>query len=155
LSPDKLKQFVEAALAGGVEHSEVTPTEEAAILGQTFYLLKDDDLKLCFKRFPEYSLLLPALSHLNRTSNLSSIEAEVLKRRIKLAADIILFTKKEADISLEEVAFIKSLLVYASCAMQDAIGGWRGRLVTERIRTYRVETPTERKKGFWERLFGR
>jgi hypothetical protein len=92
---------------------------------------------------------------LNRTSNLSSIEAEVLKRRIKLAADIILFTKKEADISLEEVAFIKSLLVYASCAMQDAIGGWRGRLVTERIRTYRVETPTERKKGFWERLFGR
>jgi hypothetical protein len=137
------------------QRSKITPEEAALVLGQSSYLLLDDGVFRSFKAFPEYILLLPALSHLNRTSNLSFTEAEVLKRRIKLIADIILFTKNEADIDLKEVAFIKSLLVYASCVMQDAVGGWRGKLLTERISTYRVETPTERRKGFWEKLFGR
>lgn len=162
MAEDDIKKIatglVSGALTGGVEREEAASVgmpDEIAMLGQVHYLLKDEDVAKLLTERKEYRVLIPALSHLNRTSSLSAFEANIIKRRIKLAADIVLFTKKHKNINLEEVAFLQSLLVYASASANDAINGWRGRLITERTRTYRVETPTQEKKGFWTKLFGR
>jgi len=148
---EEAKQVALGAVAGSVQREEaVTPTEEAQLLGQVYYLLKDDKvIDFIEQKKPEYAVLMTALSHLNRTSNTVEKNARLWKLRLKRAIDLVLMTKPEDDITLGEVAFLDSLYIYGSCAIEDAVNGWRGRLATERIRTYRVETGEKKSKAWW------
>jgi len=128
------------------------PSQEEVILGQLEHLLRDEDVlrQICEDK-PEYRNLLAALSHLNRTSNTNSKIADLWRRYFKRAVDLVLMTKNEEDISLGEVAFLDSLYIFAMCASEDAVSGWRGRLVTEIRRIFRVERgqSTSRRRWFW------
>ncbi|MEM2367485.1 MAG: hypothetical protein QXQ50_04540 [Candidatus Bathyarchaeia archaeon] len=152
-------EIIKRALAGSVEGEEsaMTAREELAMAYELAYLLRDDGVFNLFKNDPrlrDYIVLRPALSHLNRTTNMSGFDAEIFKRRFKLALDLILFSRSERELTMTEIALKEGLLVYGCCVASDAVGGWRGRLITERTRVYRVESG-EKKRGLLSRLFGR
>lgn len=151
-------EIIKRALAGSVEGEESTMTarEELAMAYELAYLLRDDSIFKLFSdpRLRDYVALRPALSHLNRTTNMSGFDGEIFKRRFKLALDLILFSRSERELTMAEIALKECLLAYGGCVASDAVGGWRGRLITERTRVYRVESG-EKKRGLLSRILGR
>ncbi|MEM4454425.1 MAG: hypothetical protein QXL98_01400 [Thermofilaceae archaeon] len=133
------------------------PTEETVILGRLHYMLEDPHVyELIDKEYPDYKPLKLVLSSLSRTSYLDPVEANIVKYRAYTAIDIILLSKPRDKISIKERAFVECLKAHIIAAVNDAVNGWRGRLVTEQAKTLRVVS-AEKKEGsrWWERLFGR
>lgn len=132
------------------------PTEEMLVLGRTHYMLKDNDIRNLV--FGKHRWLIPAYiaaSHLLRTSFLDPWDVEPLKWRFKLIIDLLLMSKD--DLSIEDLAVAEAMYIYGFTSLKDALDGWRGKLVTEQVRTYRIEGEKVEKdrRRWWERIFGR
>jgi len=115
-------------------------------IGQTYYLIKDDDVRQMILTDPDLKPLLPALSHLLRTGNLDKKTIQIAKLRWKITCRLQLLCKRKPD--LVSLAKYNCMLIYGFGVLEDAKQGWRGRLVTEKIRTYRVDSLTQRRKKF-------
>lgn len=120
----------------------------AQLLASSYFLMVDETSIGIAMADPELREMIPALSHLIRTSNLNPKTVELMKIQWRIICRMQLLVKKDAQLA----SYTKFLvwLNYGYACLEDAIGGWRGKLVTERIRTYKIETQTQ-KKG---RLFG-
>ena len=144
-------EIVEGMVSQAMSQGDEGPSSEEEIVTKPVdQLLRDENVlrQICEDK-PEYKALLAALSHLNRTSNTDSKTADLWRRYFKRAVDLVLMTKKEEDIDLGEVAFLDSLYIFAMCASEDAVSGWRGRLVTEIRRIFRVERGQSASKRRW------
>lgn len=128
-----------------VRAGEMMPSqdEQAAMLGQVYYLLKDDEVSAILRGSPDLVCLIPFFSHLSRTSNLDKKTVEMLKLRLKMALRLVLLCQREPN--LVNVALYNALLAYGYAALEDGIQGWRGRLCTEKIKTYKVETQAQKR----------
>jgi hypothetical protein len=134
------------------EMQQVTTEDYYQYMGQIYYLVKDEEVFALMRSDPDLKELLPALSHLLRTSNITDknvIKAMMLRWR--RACRIQLLVNKTPQ--LVSQAKFDAWLNFGYAAIQDAIEGWRGRLVTERIKTYKIETG-KTKKSIWSRIFG-
>lgn len=131
-----------------VRSGEMQPSQDemASMLGQVYYLLKDDETFQLLREDPDMKNLMPMLSHLLRTSNLDKKTIEIAKLRWRIACRLVLLCQKEAV--LVNVAKFNAWLVFGYAAIEDAKEGWRGRLVTEKIKTYKVETQAQRRGKF-------
>jgi hypothetical protein len=127
----------------------VTPDEFAMMLAAAHYLYKDDDVIKIMKNDPELKPLLIALSHLIRTSRINSEKViREMKLRWKRACRLKLLVLGDSS-DVKSMAVFDALVNFGYSVIEDARGGWRGRLVTERIRTYKVEEgERKRKKRF-------
>ena len=114
-------------------------------LGTAYFLQQDENvLKVIMEECPE---LIPAFSRMNATSK---IEKPRDKRMMQLYfKDILLHLEMELgdEGDIGDRSFIKSLGINAEFRILDAMGGYRGRLVTEEIErtTHVLEQP--KKKG--------
>ena len=136
-------------MALGEDEGVVTPEEQAMILGQVYYLIKDEDVLNMIKQDKHLCKLLPAFSHLLRTSFIDNKTAHLMKLRLKRAFDLLLLEMDEDEIDLEGLAKIDALLNYAYAAIEDAKGGWRGKLVTERVKIFKIERGEKKKRRWW------
>lgn len=125
---------------------QITPDDFAVMLGQVHYLFKDDDVIKFLTEHPRLKKLLIGLSHMIRTSRLDNKRViEEMKLRWKIALRLeILILNKEKD--TKSVALFQLLVNYGYAAIEDARNGWRGKLVTEKIKTYRFEGAAKKKK---------
>lgn len=142
-----------AKIAQSQEMQQVTTEDYYQYMGQIYYLVKDEEIISLLREDADLKQLMPALSHLLRTSNITDkniIKAMML--RWKRALRIQLLVQKSPK--LVSQAKFDAWTNYGYAAIQDTIEGWRGRLVTERIKTYKIET-NQAKKGFWSNLLGR
>lgn len=115
-------------------------------LGRGFFLQEDEQVDYILREYCPY--LIPAFSRLNATSK---IDRERDRRLMQLYfKDLLLHLQMELAEDGDAVmrSLIKSLGINAEYRILDAMGGYRGRLVTEEIErtTVRVEQP--KKKGF-------
>lgn len=117
-------------------------------MGQIYYLVKDEEIQKQLRDNPKMAVLMPALSHLLRTSNFTDkLVIKEMKLRWRRACRIQLMVMNSPD--LVSQASFDAWVNFGYGAIEDAVEGWRGRLVTERIKTYKVETSRpQRKKIF-------
>lgn len=141
-----------ARLAASQEMQQVTMEDYYQYMGQIYYLIKDEETQALLRDDPDLRELMPALSHLLRTSNITDKKViKEMKLRWRRACRIQLMVKKTPR--LVSQAKFDAWVNFGNAAVEDTREGWRGRLVTERIKTYKIETG-QQKKGIWSRIFG-
>jgi len=136
-----------ASDAQGEASGTVMPDEFAIIMGQVHYLFKDDDVIDLIKENPALKRLIPALSHMIRTSRIDDPRTQMeMKLRWRRALRLQMLVLGE-EANMRSMAAFDALCNFGYAVIEDARNGWRGRLVTERIKTYKFEgTPPKRKK---------
>ncbi len=135
-----------------LESRTVTPDDWASFMGQVYFLIKDDELQAQLRDDPDMKVLMPVLSSLVRTGNLTKKTIAMSKLRWRIACRMQLLCSKEPEVA--NISKFYSWLTHGEAALEDALQGWRGRLVTERIKTYRIEGE-RRKRGRFLGLFNR
>lgn len=130
-----------------VRTSEMKPTTAEdwyAFLGQSYHLTKDEQTFGQILGDPDLAVLLPTISHLLRTSNLDRKTVQEMKLRIKRALRIQLMVKRKP--SLVSQAKFDAMVNFCYAAVEDTIQGWRGRLITERIKIHKLEAGTQKRR---------
>lgn len=153
LSPEAQQALVE--VLRGSEAGGVSPTEFQQMLGQVYYFLKDDVIERLFigKDGDErLKSLLPGISHLIRTSRQDDdrIRAQ-MKLRWKRALRLQLLVLPE-EVKMSDLALFDTLVNFGYSAIDDQKMGWRGKLAAERVKTYKIEGATSKRKSWLERF---
>lgn len=136
-------------LARVVEQTEMLPTtpeDWLQYLGQIYYLVKDYETFQQLRDDPDMKVLMPTLSHLLRTSYLDKHTINVMKLRWRRACRLQLLCGKNP--TLMNQAKFDAWVNFGYAAIEDAREGWRGRLVTERIKVHKIETRTKKRGRF-------
>ena len=135
------------------EMQQVTQEDYYQYMGQIYYLVKDEEVLSQIRDDPNLKVLMPALSHLVRTSNFTNkTEIKAMKLRWRRACRVQLMVMNSPDLISQAKFDVWTNFGFA--AIEDAVEGWRGRLVTERIKTYKIENIGSQKKGILQRIFG-
>lgn len=137
-------QVLDRIISG--ESMQPSTDDLAFYIGQIYYLVKDDEINQQLKTDPAMRPLMPVLSHLLRTSNLDDKTIKIAKLRWRIACRLQLLCQKNPTVV--SLAKFNSWLIYGYAALEDAKRGWRGRLVTEKIKTYRVEVGEQKRRRF-------
>lgn len=152
--PPELQEALARVFAGEEEAEMVpSPTQEQAMIGATSELLKDWIILEEMRTNPKLKPLLFSLSHLLRTSRIDNENTLLeMKLRFRRAARLLLLVFKK-EITPEDYALFDSIVNYAYSAFEDQRFGWRGKLVTERVKIWKIEGPEQKRKG-WLGWFG-
>ena len=143
-----------AEILRGESMAQVTTEDYYQYMGQIYYLVKDEETQQLLRQDPKMLALLPALSHLLRTSNITDKKLLMeLKIRWRRACRIVLMVSQSPK--LVNQARFDAFVNFGYAAIEDCREGWRGRLVTERIKTFKIETQNSGGKGILAKLFGR
>lgn len=141
------KTLVASHVAGRSQARAMKLTDQQQLnsLGRAYYLQQDENVQNLLMENAPY--LIPAFSRLNATSK---IDDKKDRRLMQLYfKDLLLHLQMELAEDGDAVmrSLIKALGINAEYRILDAVGGYRGRLVTEEIErtTVRVEQP--KKKG--------
>jgi hypothetical protein len=140
-----------ARIVAGEAMKQVTTEDYYQYMGQIYYLVKDEETQTILRTDPNMKVLMPALSHLLRTSNFTDkLVVKEMKLRWRRACRIQLMVMNSPN--LVSQAKFDCWCNFGYAAIEDAVEGWRGRLVTERIKTYKVESTTPQRKK-WLGIF--
>lgn len=119
--------------------------QQLSSLGTAYFLQQDENvLKVIMENCPE---LIPAFSRMNATSKIMK-DRDREKFELLLEALLLrLEMRALRDDDYESRNFIKSLRIYGRFRILDAMGGYRGELVTHEVErtTHIIEEP--KKKG--------
>ena len=134
-----------ARIVAGEAMKQVTTEDYYQYMGQIYYLVKDEEVQQLLRADPNMKELMPALSHLLRTSNITDkLVIKELKLRWRRACRIQIMVMNSPN--LVSQAKFDAWVNFGIAAIEDAVEGWRGRLVTERIKTYKVESSAPPRK---------
>lgn len=112
---------------------------------QVYYLIEDEKVIQYMSEDPQLQPLIPMFSRMNRTSNMDKTTIQINKIRGTIALRLQLLVNQKPD--LVSLGKFYALRNYLDGVCEDTREGWRGRLSTEKIKTYRIESG-ERKKSF-------
>jgi hypothetical protein len=145
-SPTSVQDEVLARVLQGESMQPTTQDDWYQFMGQIYYLVKDDETFQELRDDSDLKVLMPTLSHLLRTSNLDKKTIKEMKLRWRRAVRLQLLCKKNP--TLVSQAKFDAWVNFGYAAIEDAKEGWRGRLVTERIKTYKIEMGSKRRGKF-------
>jgi len=74
-----------------------------------------------------------------------------MKLRWKIALRLQLLVLS-TETKMSDLALFYSLVNYGFAAIDDQHMGWRGKLAAERVKTYKMEGASAKKRGWLERL---
>lgn len=151
MSPER-QGALGAYLSGVAQLEQMTPDDFAQMMGQAYFLLKDSDiieLMKGTKMSPStMKRLMPALSHMLRTSNINN-ELQLMEMKLNwaIALRYALFINNDVDDSADMAAYY-AWLNFGYAAIEDTRKGWRGNLVTNKIKTFKIEGAAKQSGGF-------
>lgn len=132
----------------GIEQSNQPQMSDEMIssLGRSVYMVMDPEVTAILndKDKPQFQALLPAFSHLNRTTRIGKKQAELLTLNYEYLSLIHKLNMPEDDYENVGWALLESLKIFASGIISDAFEGFKAKVVTEQIKIIRTEL--ERKK---------
>jgi len=146
---------IEAILSRVLASDELQATmeEQYQALQQTWYLSEDEQVLKLIWSDPDLQPLIPALSRMLRTTRIEDkIEIKRLMKMWDIECRLQVMIAKPAH--LKNLALFYALRQYGRGVVHDTWLGWRGNLLSRKIREYLVETGgTPRRKGILERIF--
>ena len=112
-------------------------------------LRRIERILLRYKRYRPYLFI---LNQLTRTTYFTEKEADLLKKEIAVCISRDLMDMDEDELELTDVNFLTLLEKACQIAVQDAVRGWKARVVTEQRRRVVFEgaAESERKKPWWK-----
>ena len=110
-------------------------------------MLGDERVTKYLDGHPEYHSLIPALSPVNRTTNLSKSEARIAWLDFQILYTLAEMTMDPAKYESGGLENIQGFEILSNTQISDGTEGWKGRIVTEQRKTIR----TELKKWKFER----
>ena len=114
-------------------------------MGKMGYLLYDETVTTFLFENKPLQPLLPVLSPLNSTTNLSKFDAELKCIRMDNFFTMMKLTMNPADYENRGLEFLDGLRLFAMDRVSDARDGWKGHISTEV--TKRLSVVEEKKKG--------
>jgi len=105
-----------------------------------------------YKRYRPYLFI---LNQLTRTTYFTEKEAEQLKKEIALCISRDLLDMDEDELELTDINFLTLLEKACQIAIQDAVRGWKARVVTEQRRRVVFEGSESEKKKPWWKFWGK
>lgn len=146
--PDKDQEFAETVTLAEQTRPETTPQEYLHSLGRSVYMVMDPEVFsiLNDEDKKQFRALIPAFSHLMRTTNIGTKEAELLELDYEYLTLIHKLNMNEDEYETVGWALLESLKIYARGIISDAFHGWKGRLVTEQIKIVRTELEKKKKR---------
>jgi len=106
-------------------------------------------------RYKRYRPYLFILNQLTRTTYFTEKEAEQLKKEIALCISRDLLDMDEDELELTDINFLTLLEKACQIAVQDAVRGWKARVVTEQRRRVVFEGSESEKKKPWWKFWGK
>jgi hypothetical protein len=117
-------------------------------LAQSYYLQVDNLTLELIKSDPQLSYLVPAFSHLNRTSKIPDKRlAEMARLDIEYILLLHELNASEDELELSGWAKLEALRIFGLSSVNDQLEGYRGKLVTEKIKEVRVRLEQKKKEG--------
>jgi len=119
-------------------------------LGRSVYMVMDPEVTAILndKDKPQFQALLPAFSHLNRTTRIGKKQAELLTLNYEYLSLIHKLNMPEDEYENVGWALLESLKIFASGIISDAYEGFKAKVVTEQIKIIRTELD-KKKKGIF------
>lgn len=146
MSAEDEEELEHAEAMEGREAAGVTPDEFAIMLAQTHYLLRDEDIMKVVQSDPRLTKLVAHLSHMLRTTRIddrTTLKRMKLRWRIACRLELLILAENPASLA-EYYCWVN----YGEGVIEDTWQGWRGKLTTERIRTYKIERGAPKRKKF-------
>jgi len=136
--------YMEKILAGEVMQ-QFSPEEFFQTQYATYSLLKDEITNEQLLNDPDAKNLIPALSHLVRTTNIEDKTAiAYLMLTWEIACRLTFLVNKPPN--LVNRAKYEAWNMFGRAVIHDAEHGWRGKLVTERIKIFKLETEEKKRR---------
>jgi len=136
--------YMEKILAGEVMQ-QFSPEEFFQTQYATYSLLKDEMVFEQLLQDSNAKILLPALSHLLRTTNITDKNAVKYMMLTWEIACRLTFLVNEPPNLVNQAKF-EAWLMFGRAAIHDAEQGWRGKLVTERIKIFKLENEEKKRR---------
>jgi len=144
LQLSKQDLFLQQLLAGEVAQ-QFSPEEFFQTQYSTYVLLKDEMVFEQLLNDPDAKHLLPALSHLLRTTNITDKNAvQYMLLTWEIACRLTFLVNKPPN--LVNRAKFEAWLMFGRAAIHDAEQGWRAKVVTERIKIFKLETEEKKRR---------
>lgn len=129
----------------GEAMQQVSPEEFFQTQYTIYSLLKDEIVQQQLLDDPDAKVLIPALSHLVRTTNIENPTAvQYLLLTWEIACRLVFLVYKPPN--LINRAKFEAWNIFGRGVIHDAEHGWRGKLVTERIKIYKVEGAEKKRR---------
>ncbi len=141
-----IKDEVLARIMSGEAVQTFSPEEFFQTQYTIYSLLKDEIVLQELLNDKDAKVLIPFLSHLLRTTNIDDpVSVKFMMLTWEIACRLVFLVYKPP--TLVNRAKFEAWLGFGRAAVHDAEKGWRGKLVTERIKIYKVEgLETKRRK---------
>lgn len=135
---------------------QTLPEDQLASLGRSVYMIMDPEVTAILNpvdakgriiddpKLSQFRSLIPAFSHLNRTTNIDKRDATLLMLDYEYLDIIHTLNMKEDNYENEGWALLESLKIFARNIVADSFHGWKGRIMTEQIKI--IKTEIEKKK---------
>jgi hypothetical protein len=118
--------------------------ENANVVEKFAYVLVDDNVQYLLKNNTILMPLYPTFSLLNSTIRLTKIDAIILYCKVRFQLLLIAWNMDEEEYQTEGAITLESLKYYFYCRINEAIDGWKGRMITEQHKI--IETQVRREK---------
>lgn len=138
--------IVSSHVAGRAQARAMTPHDELRRRSTGFYLQEDEQVDFILREYCPY--LIPLFSRLNATSKIDNKRDRRLMQLKKNDALLHLQMELAEDGDSVMRLLIKALDGFGEYRILDAMGGYRGKLVTEEIERTTVKVEQPKKKGF-------
>lgn len=149
---DKDEEFMrDQALADTARGGSPLPEDYVYSLGRSVYMIMDPEVSEMLKDDgnPQLKSLIPAFSHLNRTTAIGEKEARLLLLQYEYIGLIHTLNMDEDEYENKGWALLEALEIFARNIVADARHGWKGRLVTEQIKIIKTEIEKKKKGGIF------
>jgi len=150
--PDKDEEFMENVSYAQEQQPQgpTSPQEYIDLIGQRYFMIKDDKEEKIFTRNRQLENLGPAFTSLNQLTNIDEKEAKIRRYKYKVLLLKLKGYTKVKDYASGASILISSLDIRSRNIISDAIRGWKGRILTEDSKTTRIELEKVKKRR-WPR----
>jgi len=151
---DKDEEFQRDLALTEQSRQPTTPEDYLYSLGRSVYMIMDPEVGAILNPVdgngnPKPSVfrsLIPAFSHLNRTTKIGNKEAELLMLDYEYLSLIHKLNMEEDQYENEGWALLESLKIFARGIINDAREGFKARIATEQIKIIRTETEKKKRR---------
>lgn len=141
----QFKDVIFERIVSGEAMQQFSPEEFFQTQYTVYSLLKDEMVNEQLLNDPDARHLLPALSHLMRTTNIEDkVAIQYCLLTWEIACRLTFLVNKPPN--LVNRAKYEAWNLFGRAVIHDAEHGWRGKLVTERIKIFKLEGEEKKRR---------
>lgn len=134
-------EFQKTAAIQDLSNPNQTSQEQdyVTMVGKIGYLLNSPTMEKFFMKHPHLRGFIPAFQSVNRTTNLTKHDAEVMYYDFQILFTMAKLTMDPSTYEQGAMAIFQGLEILAETQITDGVDGWKGHIITEQVRRLEVD----------------